>query len=79
MFGRVNAPTTSIVLKRLKPRTTYDLSVVPIYDFGQGKSRKAEGTTGMYDKLVQDLIIEALCLRLISMICRKVWWRLLRS
>lgn len=79
MFGRVNAPTTSIVLKRLKPRTTYDLSIVPIYDFGQGKSRKAEGTTGMYDKLVQDLIIEALCLRLISMICRKVWWRLLRS
>lgn len=47
MFGRVNAPATSIVLKRLKPRTTYDLSVVPIYDFGQGKSRKAEGTTGM--------------------------------
>ncbi|OXB61233.1 hypothetical protein ASZ78_006533, partial [Callipepla squamata] len=45
MFGRVNAPATSIVLKRLKPRTTYDLSVVPIYDFGQGKSRKAEGTT----------------------------------
>ncbi|KFP75574.1 Collagen alpha-1(XII) chain, partial [Acanthisitta chloris] len=45
MFGRVNAPATSIVLKRLKPRTTYDLNVVPIYDFGQGKSRKAEGTT----------------------------------
>lgn len=56
MFGRVNAPATSIVLKRLKPRTTYDLSVVPIYDFGQGKSRKAEGTTGMYHKLEQDLI-----------------------
>lgn len=54
MSGRVNAPATSIVLKRLKPRTTYDLTVVPIYDFGHGKSRKGEGTTGMYHKFIQD-------------------------
>lgn len=79
MFGRVNAPATSIILKRLKPRTTYDLSVVPIYDFGQGKSRKAEGTTGMYHKCVQDFISKVLCLKLIIMILRNVWWSLPRS
>lgn len=79
MFGRVNAPATSIVLKRLKPRTTYDLSVVPIYDFGQGKSRKAEGTTGMYHMLVQDLIIKVLCLKLIITIHGKEGWSLPRS
>lgn len=73
MFGRVNAPATSIVLKRLKPRTTYDLSVVPIYDFGQGKSRKAEGTTGIYHKLVQDFIIKVSYFKLMIIILRKVW------
>lgn len=70
MFGRVNAPATSIVLKRLKPRTTYDLSVVPIYDFGQGKSRKAEGTTGMCI-LLQGLIIKVFFCKLVIMIHRK--------
>lgn len=71
MFGRVNAPATSIVLKRLKPRTTYDLSVVPIYDFGQGKARKAEGTTGMYYMLMQGLIIKGLCCKLAITIYRE--------
>lgn len=71
MFGKVNASATSIVLKRLKPRTTYDLSVVPIYDFGQGKSRKAEGTTGMYYVLTRGLIIKNLCCKLVIMIYRE--------
>lgn len=78
MSGRVNAPATSIVLKRLKPRTTYDITVVPIYDFGHGKSRKGEGTTGMYHKAVQDFTMQVLCLKLIIRKHRKVWWSLPR-
>lgn len=79
MSGRVNAPATSIVLKRLKPRTTYDITVVPVYDFGHGKSRKGEGTTGMYQKVVQDFIMQALCLKLIIRKHTKAGWSLPRS
>lgn len=49
MLVKVSPPSTSKVLKRLKPQTMYDIAVVPVYDFGEGKSRKGKGTTGMHD------------------------------
>ncbi|KAM8953803.1 collagen alpha-1(XII) chain [Pelodytes ibericus] len=36
---------TSTVLKRLQPKTTYDITVLPLYRTGEGKARKGEGTT----------------------------------
>ncbi|XP_040916067.1 collagen alpha-1(XII) chain isoform X2 [Toxotes jaculatrix] len=38
-------PTTSTVLRRLTPLTTYDITVVPVYRFGEGKARQGVGTT----------------------------------
>uniref|UniRef100_A0AAR2LEQ9 Collagen, type XII, alpha 1b n=1 Tax=Pygocentrus nattereri TaxID=42514 RepID=A0AAR2LEQ9_PYGNA len=37
--------TTTIVLKRLQPMTTYDITVHPIYKRGEGKARQGVGTT----------------------------------
>ncbi|KAL2099144.1 hypothetical protein ACEWY4_005624 [Coilia grayii] len=37
--------TTTTVLKRLQPITTYDITVVPVYRQGEGKARQGVGTT----------------------------------
>ncbi|XP_065123394.1 collagen alpha-1(XII) chain isoform X2 [Paramisgurnus dabryanus] len=37
--------TTTLVLRRLQPLTTYDITVIPVYKFGDGRSRQGEGTT----------------------------------
>lgn len=37
--------TTSTVLRRLIPLTTYDITVVPVYRAGEGKARQGEGRT----------------------------------
>ncbi|XP_067222856.1 collagen alpha-1(XII) chain isoform X4 [Chanodichthys erythropterus] len=37
--------TDTIVLRRLQPQTTYDITVIPVYKFGDGRSRQGEGTT----------------------------------
>ncbi|KAM9354603.1 collagen alpha-1(XII) chain [Pholidichthys leucotaenia] len=42
---KVPAGTTSTVLRRLTPLTTYDIIVLPVYRFGEGKARQGEGTT----------------------------------
>ncbi|KAG7264083.1 LOW QUALITY PROTEIN: hypothetical protein CRUP_009533, partial [Coryphaenoides rupestris] len=41
----VKAPHTSIVLKRLRPLTTYHVQVHPLYRHGEGKARQGLGTT----------------------------------
>lgn len=47
LAAKVPGGTTSTVLRRLTPQTTYDLTVVPIYSFGEGKTREGEGRTCM--------------------------------
>ncbi|XP_013922004.1 PREDICTED: collagen alpha-1(XII) chain-like, partial [Thamnophis sirtalis] len=42
---KVPPSSTSTVLKRLQPLTTYDITVIPTYKTGEGKHRKGEGTT----------------------------------
>uniref|UniRef100_A0A673FNS6 Collagen alpha-1(XII) chain n=1 Tax=Sinocyclocheilus rhinocerous TaxID=307959 RepID=A0A673FNS6_9TELE len=37
--------TNTLVLRRLQPQTTYDITVVPVYKFGDGRQRQGEGTT----------------------------------
>lgn len=37
--------STSTVLKRLQPMTTYNITVHPIYKRGEGKARQGVGTT----------------------------------
>ncbi|KAK7152488.1 hypothetical protein R3I93_010645 [Phoxinus phoxinus] len=37
--------TDTLVLRRLQPQTTYDITVVPVYKFGDGRARQGEGTT----------------------------------
>uniref|UniRef100_A0A3B4AB57 Uncharacterized protein n=1 Tax=Periophthalmus magnuspinnatus TaxID=409849 RepID=A0A3B4AB57_9GOBI len=37
--------TTSTVLRRLTPLTTYEIQVIPVYRSGEGKTRQGEGTT----------------------------------
>lgn len=37
--------TNTLVLRRLQPVTTYDITVVPVYKFGDGRARLGEGTT----------------------------------
>ncbi|XP_066534099.1 collagen alpha-1(XII) chain isoform X2 [Hoplias malabaricus] len=37
--------TTTAVLKRLQPMTTYDITVQPVYKRGEGKARQGVGTT----------------------------------
>ncbi|TKS75342.1 Collagen alpha-1(XII) chain [Collichthys lucidus] len=42
---RVPAAATSTIMKRLQPKTTYNLTVHPIYRHGDGKARQGVGTT----------------------------------
>ncbi|XP_034531147.1 collagen alpha-1(XII) chain [Notolabrus celidotus] len=42
---KVPGGTTSTVLRRLTPLTTYDITVLPVYRSGEGKARQGEGTT----------------------------------
>ncbi|XP_077094714.1 collagen alpha-1(XII) chain isoform X3 [Siphateles boraxobius] len=37
--------TDTLILRRLQPQTTYDITVVPVYKFGDGRARQGEGTT----------------------------------
>lgn len=37
--------TNTLVLRRLQPVTTYDITVIPVYKFGDGRARLGEGTT----------------------------------
>uniref|UniRef100_A0A673B762 Collagen, type XII, alpha 1a n=1 Tax=Sphaeramia orbicularis TaxID=375764 RepID=A0A673B762_9TELE len=45
LAAKVPGGTTSTVLRRLTPLTTYDITVLPVYRFGEGKARQGEGTT----------------------------------
>uniref|UniRef100_A0A8C5SF87 Collagen type XII alpha 1 chain n=1 Tax=Laticauda laticaudata TaxID=8630 RepID=A0A8C5SF87_LATLA len=45
IVAKVPPTSTSTVLKRLQPLTTYDITVIPMYKTGEGKHRKGEGTT----------------------------------
>lgn len=47
LAAKAPGDTTSTVLRRLTSLTTYDISVVPVYRFGDGKARLGEGTTRM--------------------------------
>ncbi|RXM27373.1 Collagen alpha-1(XII) chain [Acipenser ruthenus] len=42
---KVPGTLTTTVLRRLQPRTTYDIIVQPIYKRGEGKARQGVGTT----------------------------------
>ncbi|CAJ1073879.1 collagen alpha-1(XII) chain isoform X2 [Xyrichtys novacula] len=42
---KVPGGTTSTVLRRLTPLTTYEITVLPVYRSGEGKVRQGEGTT----------------------------------
>nr|XP_029137515.1 collagen alpha-1(XII) chain-like [Labrus bergylta] len=42
---RIPGTSTSTVMKRLQPMTTYDIIVHPIYKRGEGKARQGVGTT----------------------------------
>ncbi len=37
--------TNTLVLRWLQPQTPYDITVVPVYKFGDGRQRQGEGTT----------------------------------
>lgn len=37
--------STSTIMKRLQPKTTYNITVHPIYKRGEGKARQGVGTT----------------------------------
>ncbi|KAL7862063.1 hypothetical protein SRHO_G00135040 [Serrasalmus rhombeus] len=45
MVSKTPGGTTTIVLRRLQPKTTYDIVVVPVYKHGDGKARQGTGTT----------------------------------
>uniref|UniRef100_A0A3Q4H4L4 Collagen alpha-1(XII) chain n=1 Tax=Neolamprologus brichardi TaxID=32507 RepID=A0A3Q4H4L4_NEOBR len=45
LAAKVPGGTTTTVLRRLTPLTTYDITVVPVYRSGEGKTRQGEGTT----------------------------------
>nr|XP_020464293.1 collagen alpha-1(XII) chain-like [Monopterus albus] len=45
LAAKVPGDTTSTVLRRLTPLTTYDITVVPVYRVGEGKVRQGVGTT----------------------------------
>uniref|UniRef100_A0A8C4DV43 Collagen alpha-1(XII) chain n=1 Tax=Dicentrarchus labrax TaxID=13489 RepID=A0A8C4DV43_DICLA len=45
LAAKVPGGTTSTVLRRLTPVTTYDITVLPVYRSGEGKARQGEGTT----------------------------------
>ncbi|XP_052001057.1 collagen alpha-1(XII) chain isoform X5 [Xyrauchen texanus] len=45
LVSKVPGGTNTIILRRLQALTTYDITVVPVYKFGDGKARQGEGTT----------------------------------
>ncbi|XP_030624856.1 collagen alpha-1(XII) chain isoform X2 [Chanos chanos] len=45
LASKAPGSTTTIVLRKLQPITTYDIAVVPVYGHGDGKARQGEGTT----------------------------------
>uniref|UniRef100_A0A8D3DLB6 Collagen alpha-1(XII) chain n=1 Tax=Scophthalmus maximus TaxID=52904 RepID=A0A8D3DLB6_SCOMX len=45
LAAKVPGGNTTTVLRRLTPLTTYDITVLPVYRFGEGKARQGEGTT----------------------------------
>lgn len=45
LAAKVPGGNTSTVLRRLTPLTTYDITVLPVYRSGEGKTREGEGTT----------------------------------
>ncbi|XP_076874166.1 collagen alpha-1(XII) chain isoform X2 [Brachyhypopomus gauderio] len=45
MTLKVSPNVTTSVLKKLQPRTTYAVSVLPVYRRGEGKARQGVGTT----------------------------------
>ncbi|XDV42634.1 hypothetical protein PO909_011260 [Leuciscus waleckii] len=45
LASKAPAGTDTLVLRRLQPQTTYDITVVPVYKFGDGRARQGEGTT----------------------------------
>lgn len=45
MVTKTAGGTTTVVLRRLQPITTYDITVVPVYKHGDGKARQGTGTT----------------------------------
>lgn len=47
LAAKVPGDTTTTVLRRLTPLTTYDITVVPVYRSGEGKTREGDGTTRM--------------------------------
>ncbi|MEQ2221609.1 hypothetical protein ILYODFUR_017537 [Ilyodon furcidens] len=42
---KIPGTTTSTIMKRLQPITTYNITVLPIYKRGEGKPRQGVGTT----------------------------------
>ncbi|XP_069371492.1 collagen alpha-1(XII) chain isoform X2 [Paralichthys olivaceus] len=42
---KISGSATSTVMRRLQPKTTYDITVHPIYKRGEGKARQGVGTT----------------------------------
>ncbi|XP_052386234.1 collagen alpha-1(XII) chain-like isoform X2 [Carassius gibelio] len=45
LVSKAPGGTNTLVLRRLQPRTPYDITVVPVYKFGDGRQRQGEGTT----------------------------------
>nr|XP_043903464.1 collagen alpha-1(XII) chain-like isoform X1 [Solea senegalensis] len=45
LAAKVPGGTTTTVLRRLTPITTYDIVVMPVYRFGEGRARQGDGTT----------------------------------
>ncbi|XP_056248925.1 collagen alpha-1(XII) chain isoform X1 [Seriola aureovittata] len=45
LAAKVPGGTTTTVLRRLTPLTTYDITVLPVYRSGEGKARQGVGTT----------------------------------
>ncbi|XP_053488111.1 collagen alpha-1(XII) chain isoform X2 [Ictalurus furcatus] len=45
MVTKTSGATTTVVLRRLQPITTYEIIVVPVYSHGDGKARQGTGTT----------------------------------
>ncbi|XP_051578358.1 collagen alpha-1(XII) chain-like [Myxocyprinus asiaticus] len=45
LVSKAPGGTNTIILRRLQALTTYDITVVPVYKFGDGKARQGEGTT----------------------------------
>lgn len=45
LVTKTQSGITTVVLRRLQPITTYDITVVPVYKHGDGKARQGPGTT----------------------------------